>query len=216
MKTILIAGTLAAGLALFAEAEAAAILPVPDGSGGLVQVREVSQPLLPLAGLRVTLDVSGPDGFLGDLFVTLQHESGAYAVLLNRPGRDAAQPDGYGDLGLNVTFDLAGPDIHTYRETLGAPPADGLLTGNWSADGRTTDPSAVDTGSPRTALLSDFLGVAPQGEWILFLADVNAGGQVFLNSWNLEFTPIPEPRVGLLVAVCLGFAALVRRSRRAG
>lgn len=216
MKTILILGLSAAGLTLAAEAGAAAILPVPDGSGGLVQTRLVSDPLPALAGLRVTLDVSGPDGFLGDLFVTLQHESGAYAVLLNRPGRDATRTEGYGDRGLNVTFDLSGPDIHAYRETLGGPPAGGLLTGIWSADGRTADPAVVETGSPRTALLSAFQGVEPQGEWILFLADVNPGGQVFLNSWDLEFIPIPEPRMALLMALGLGFAALVRRGRRAG
>lgn len=214
MKTILIQVLSAAGLTLAAEASAAAILPVPDGVGGLVQTRLVSEPLPPLAGLRVTLDLAGPDGFLGDLFVTLQHESGAYAVLLNRPGRDAIRPEGYGDQGLNVTFDLAGPDIHTYRETLGGPPAGGLLTGIWSADGRTADPAAVETGSPRNALLSAFQGVEPQGEWILFLADVNPGGQVFLNSWDLEFTPIPEPRSGLLLATCLSLTALLRRRGR--
>ena len=118
------------------------VLTVPDGAGGLVNVQQVAGTFPPLSRLRVQLDLSGPDGFVGDLFVTLQHESGAYAVLLNRPGRDTTTPDGYADRGLSITFDAAGPDVHRYGE-LGGPPPGGILAGSWSPDGRITDPAAV-------------------------------------------------------------------------
>lgn len=205
----LAAGLLPAGAQVFQSA--APVQPVPDGAGGLASVLDVATAATPLASLRVQLDVGGADGFVGDLFVTLQHESGAYAVLLNRPGRDPATPDGYADRGLDVTFDLAGPDIHTYRATLGGAPAGGVLTGAWSPDGRTTDPANVLTGDPRGAGLGAFTGLDPNGEWTLFLADVNTGGQVFLNAWALEFTPVPEPRAAALVAGGLALAAVLRR-----
>lgn len=212
MKTLLFPAALAALASLPAHAQV--VQPVPDGTGGLAATIQVAAPPLPLAQLRVTLDLSGPDGFVGDLYATLQHESGAFAVLLNRPGRDSGLPEGYGDRGLRVTFDFDGPDIHTYRDTLGGPPAGGLLTGTWSADGRTADPADVATGSPRAALLSSFVGLEPSGEWILFIADVNPGGQVFLNQWSLDFTPIPEPsRDGLLMGG-LGVVFLEIRRRR--
>ncbi len=212
MKTLLFPAALVV-LASF-PARARAIQPVPDGTGGLVRTLQVTAPPQPLAELRVTLDLSGPDGFVGDLYATLQHESGAFAVLLNRPGRDAGLPEGYGDHGLRLTFDLYGPDIHTYRDTLGGPPADGLLTGTWSADGRTADPAEVVTGSPRPALLNSFVGLEPGGEWILFVADVNPGGQVFLNHWDLDFTPVPEPSQSALLVGSLGVAFVLLRRRR--
>lgn len=191
------------------------VKPVPDGSGGLVDSRILTGlPSDPITHLRVELDVAGPDGFLGDLFVTLQRGSG-YAVLLNRVGREPSAPDGYGDQGLKVTFELAGPDIHTYRETLGGPPPSGFLTGTWDADGRAVDPSNSVTSSPRSALLSSFLGLDPNGEWILFLADVNPGGQVFLRGWGLDFAPIPEP-AGVGVALGAVLAGLVGARRWLG
>ncbi len=212
MKTMLFPAALAVLASLPAHTQV--IQPVPDGTGGLARAIQINAPPLPLAELRVTLDLSGPDGFVGDLYATLQHESGAFAVLLNRPGRDAGLPDGYGDHGLRLTFDFYGPDIHTYRDTLGGPPAGGLLTGTWSADGRTADPADVVTGSPRQALLSSFAGLEPGGEWLLFIADVNPGGQVFLNHWDLHFTPIPEPPRGALLVGSLGVVFVLLRRRR--
>lgn len=213
MKTLLFPAALAALASLPAHAQL--VIPIPDGTaGGLARTMEITAPPLPIAELRVTFDLSGPDGFVGDLFATLQHESGAFAVLLNRPGRDAGLPEGYGDQGLRVTFDLYGPDIHTYRDTLGGPPAGGLLTGTWSADGRTADPADVVTGSPRSALLSSFVGTEPSGEWILFIADVDPGGQAFLNHWSLEITPVPEPAPGVLLMGGLGALLVLARRRR--
>ena len=69
---------------------------------GLTDVRTVSAgPGLTIVDVDVSLTISGTGfgGFNGDLFVTLEHETG-YAVLLNRPGsRDgfrrviATEPD---------------------------------------------------------------------------------------------------------------------------
>jgi hypothetical protein len=191
-----------------------AIQPIPDGSGGLASVQTVTGATAPLASLRVTLDVGGVDGFLGDLFVTLQHQSGAYTVLLNRPGRDVSSPSGYSDRRMSVTFDAAGQDIHRYRDFSGTP-AGGLLTGTWSPDGRTTDPANTLTTDTRTAGLGGFGGINPNGEWILFLADVNPGGQSFLNSWSLELVPVPEPATATAMAAgALAATALVRRTIR--
>lgn len=207
----LLAGLLPASAALKFDT---GVKPVPDGTGGLVDARVVSLPPDPISHLRVELDLSGPDGFAGDLFVTLQHGTG-YSVLLNRVGRDHATPDGYGDGGFKVTFDLVGPDIHTYRQTLGGLPAGGVLGGTWSADGRTADPAAVVTASPRSSLLSSFLNLNPNGEWILYVADVNPGGQVFLNGWGLAFAPVPEPAgVAVLTSGALALFAWGRRRHR--
>jgi hypothetical protein len=211
---VLVLAALPAGAQVFQST--APVQPVPDGAGGLASVLNVATAATPLAALRVRLDVGGADGFLGDLFVTLQHEGGAYTVLLNRPGRDAGTPDGYADRGLDVTFDLAAPDIHVYRDALGGPPSGGRLTGTWSPDGRTTDPADVLAGDPRATGLGAFTGLNPNGEWTLFLADVNPGGQVFLNAWALELVPVPEPRTAALMALALGAAAMFRRRPPAG
>jgi hypothetical protein len=96
---------------------------IPDGSStGLVNIQQVTAPALPILDLNVRLAISGLDGsaYNGDLFVTLQHDSG-YVVLLNRVGRDTARPFGYGDNGLQVLLDdeAADGDIHTYRSVTG-------------------------------------------------------------------------------------------------
>lgn len=175
-------------------------LPVPDGSSaGLAHVQRISATELsgPIANLSVSLSIDGlgPSGaFNGDLYVTLQHESGAFAVLLNRPGRTLGNAWGYGDNGLDVTF--AGvdgaPDIHTYRLTLGGPPA-GPLTGTWAADGRIADPNEVTESSPRLASLGSFLGTEASGTWMLFVADLEPGGKAVLESWSLDISLVPEP-----------------------
>ncbi|MHC1767238.1 MAG: hypothetical protein AB9869_23655 [Verrucomicrobiia bacterium] len=46
---------------------------------------------------------------------------------------------------------------------------------------------------PRTALLSSFNGQNPGGEWRLYLADVDAGGQNTLVSWGLEIATAAFP-----------------------
>lgn len=201
---------------------------VPDNSAvGVANEQTVTGLTGPIGSVAVSLNlVARGDGpmFNGDMFVTLTHESG-YAVLLNRVGRRSDSLLGYGDNGFAVTFsDVAAADVHSYRLTLngghdiplsaGDPPAG--LTGAWQPDGRAVDPAQVLDTSPRTATLSSFNGLDPNGTWTLFLADLSGGGEVMLESWALEFVPVPEPaEVAAITAAGLGlFAWLLRRCRR--
>lgn len=196
---------------------------IPDGKGsGLVNGQTLlsSQISGQITGLTLSLTISGVGtggAYNGDLYATLQHDSG-FSVLLNRPGKTGANPWGYGDNGLALTFSdtVAAPDVHTYRTTLGGAPA-GALTGTWSTDGRTADPALVtDDPATRTTALTDFFGLAASGQWTLFVADLEAGGQARLDSWSLsiDVAPVPEPGAWALVGgLGLVAFALWRRGR---
>ena len=172
-------------------------LPIPDGSvNGVSDTRTVTSSETDIRSLSVWLAISGTGadgGFNGDLYVTLIHESG-YAVLLNRPGRSSADEFGYGDSGMNVMFADAAPngDVHGY----GALWPGSLLTGLWAPDGRAVDPDVVDFSSPRSALLSSFNGLNPNGAWTLFVADLASGGQQQVVSWGLAINSVPEGPAG--------------------
>lgn len=202
---------------------------IPDGSGtGLVSARPVSGLSGVIAELTLTLSVSGvgAGAFNGDLYATLQHADGAttgFAVLLNRPGRRTGDDLGYWDSGLSVTFDDSGSaqDVHNYRAVLFSGDHNhalaGPLQGTWGSDGRTADPALVlgDVDLPSTTLRS-FQGLDPNGSWILFLADLEGGGEARLDSWSLSITTgamVPEPAAWWLVSGfgLAGFAILRRR-----
>ncbi len=158
-----------------------------------------------IQSVTVALNFSG--GWNGDLYAYLVHGAG-FAVLLNRPGRDTATPDGAASVGMTINLDdAAATDIHT-----GIPMSGGPVTGTWQPDGRTADPLAVVAADPRTALLSSFAGLDANGNWTLFVADQSAGGVSTLQSWTLTVTGIPEPAVLLLA----GIAPLVLLRRRRG
>jgi len=189
--------------------------PIPDGDPtGLANVQTISSaPGLSIANLTVTLSTSGSGsgGFNGDLYVGLQHETG-FSVLLNRPGKRSGAPQGYGDSGLNVTFDgSAADDIHNYRFELSgnhATPLGGALTGVWQPDARNTDPATVLDTSSRPATLDSFANLPVNGQWVLFVADLSSGGTQTLNSWGMQINAVPEPaEVAFVVGVSLlGFA----------
>lgn len=150
----------------------------------------------------VSLNFSG--GWNGDIYAYLIHDSG-YAVLLNRIGRDAGNPDGSSTSGFAVTLDDSAPtNIHQPLST------SGVLTGVYQADGRSTDPGSVVTSDPRGALLSSFNGLNAAGEWTLFVADLNPGDQSTLESWALTITAVPEPS-GAVLLLGAGLFALRRR-----
>lgn len=212
--------TLLAGLLLATPAWSAVIvggespgLIIPDASAaGLARTVSVAAPGQIVLDVNLTLTLAGaPAGWNGDLYAWLRHESGTLSVLLNRPGRTAANPDGYADNGLlDVTFDdAAAADIHLYQQTWAGSP--GPLGGVWQPDARFADPAFVADGSPRTAFLDVFNGGPADGEWTLFLADLSGGGQLRLDHWRLEVTTtaaaIPEPTT-LAAATVLGLAAL--------
>ena len=88
---------------------------VPDGNAsGLHDVRSVSSAIAQIAGVKVCLKINGE--FNGDLYGYVRHSSG-FSVLLNRPGKTAANAAGYDDSGFDVTFatGAANGDVHVYR-----------------------------------------------------------------------------------------------------
>ncbi|MCP5521657.1 MAG: PEP-CTERM sorting domain-containing protein [Verrucomicrobiales bacterium] len=196
-------------------------LPVPDGSLlGVVDSHEVSGlPDGEIASLQVWLELSevGDGGYAGDLHIALWHD-GARAVLLNRPGRTAANGSGYSDTGdMDITLSaIATGDLHLYREVLGdsGTPLVGRLEGTWQADGRDTDPLTVLDTDARTAGLGVFEGMDPNGIWALLAVDASSGGTVQLDSWGLMITPVPEP-VATVPAMAVGLVlwGCVRRRR---
>jgi hypothetical protein len=197
---------------------------IPDGDLlGFADTRTLPPSPAAILSVAVTLELTplGAGGFLGDLYATLTHEGGGYAVLLNRPGRSSERSFGYSDgPAVNISLaDDAPADIHQYRLTLSGSelvPLAGPLTGHWQPDGRAVDPMVITSGDPRDALLGSFVGVNAAGRWTLFVADVSGGGEYRLESWALTLTPVPEPSgmLGALAYAALGWAALPHRARR--
>jgi subtilisin-like proprotein convertase family protein len=187
---------------------------IPDGDpAGLASQVNVTGESGSIGDITIGLSISGT--YNGDLYAYLEHGNG-FAVLLNRAGVTTTDSLGYGDHGLNVTFQDGAPNIHTYQQTLGNP---GTLltplTGVWGPDGRAVSPLSITGTEPVTATLSSFLGGDPNGEWTLFVADVNGGDLNQLVSWDLNVSVVPEPEVFGAVAgvLCLGVVGLSRKAR---
>jgi len=162
-----------------------------------------------LTNVTVSLTVSG--GYTGDFYAYLECDNGGFAVLLNRVGKTVSNPISYEDVGMALTLDdHAAADVHTYGGLGGAE-----LTGTWQPDGRTTDPLNVVETDPRTALLSSFDNLTPDGHWTLFITDANANGETgTLLEWRLQFEIIPEPTTLSLVVLGGGMLAAFGTSRR--
>src|SRR2546427_2259480 len=128
-------------------------LAIPDGSAsGVSDLRRLNSSITSIGSLTVSLNISGE--FNGDLYAYLRHDSG-FSILLNRPGRTADSPSGYGDSGLNIRLSDAVPydyNIHSYRAVI-TPAAGSPVGGGWQPDGRNVDPSMVLDSTPRTATL---------------------------------------------------------------
>jgi len=169
---------------------------------------------LTIVDIRIILNISG--GCNGDLYGTLQHDSG-FAVLLNRPGKTAADPIGYCDPGFDIVIDdsTGTPDIHLYHVLGAEHNASGQVLGTWHSDGRSTHPSITLDTDPRTTSLDSFRALDPNGTWTLFLADTSLGGESTVNSWTLEIVAVPEPEAWIPAFLLLG-AAFIRRRRLAG
>lgn len=196
---------------------------IPDGSfSGLADTRSLPSSSAAILSVSVALALTptGPGGFLGDLYATLVHESGGFAVLLNRAGRRTGSSFGYSDdVAVAVSFQDAAPaDIHQYRLALNGShttPLTETLTGVWQPDGRVEDPTLVLDSDPRTSLLASFVGQDVGGRWTLFVADVSSGGQYRLDSWSLTVTFVPEPTQASAIMGALGLAWALYQRRRA-
>src|ERR1041384_4121029 len=171
---------------------------IPDASAaGLADTRIINTPITFVTGLKVTLKISGT--FDGDLYCWLGHST-RRTVLLNRVARRSSSSLGYGDPGFNVTFDDAATngDVHVYRLTLNgnhSPPLPGPLTNSWAPAARTNSRFSVLDTNARSAFLSSFNGLDPNGEWVLFVADVEGGDIHTLDNWGLQITGYVAPSI---------------------
>jgi hypothetical protein len=180
-------------------------LVVPDNDpSGLVHVQTVSGLTAPVQSVAILLDVIG--GWNGDLYAYVEF-NGVISVLLNRPGRAAGNDIGAGTSGFVAVFDDgAALDAH-----LGfAGPAGQPVTGIFQPDARAADPSEVLDSSPRSLFLSGFSGMDGNGDWTLFVADLESGDTSVVNGWQIDIIQVPEPATALLPALA-GLLALRRR-----
>jgi len=214
-----------AALTIITAGEKDLSLAIPDyQSSGLARTVTLSgyesqTPYIVTASIKI--DPVGYGAYNGDYFAYLRHITvdglqSEVAVLLNRPGRTATNTSGYENSGMDVTFaDDASVDIHFYQPiaTAGGDLVGNYLTGNWQPDARNSDPFSVVTSDPRTAFLNPLGGMDPNGQWTLFVADMERGGTGVLTSWSVKLTPTPEPSSGFLL-VSAGTIWLAFRRRR--
>ena len=170
--------------------------PIPAGDlNGLALSTNLSGMEGTIASLTVSLDIT--NGFNGNLYMYLVGPNGGFAVLLNRVGVGDASAYGYSDAGFDITLsDASTQDVHFYQTVSYTLNNAGQLTGTWMPDGMNIDPqsppSAFETAG-QTALLSSFDGTNPDGNWILYSADVVSGPQSTVVGWDLSITTVPEP-----------------------
>lgn len=193
------------------------VIPDANAAGYTISTTIANHPGESVDFVRVRLNLQG--GWNGDLYAHLTYtapgasEPFAFAVLLNRIGKDTASSFGAGTAGMDVWLSASGPDIHTATST--------SLEGDFSADGRAASPLLVTGDSPRDATLASFSGVQANGKWDLFFADMSAGSQTTVQSWELDLglTTVPEP-VELALGIFGGLFALatcinkIKRARR--
>jgi subtilisin-like proprotein convertase family protein len=180
-------------------------LPIPDNDSGLVSIISVVGSGQTVASVEVVMTTM--NGWNGDVYAYLEH-NGVVSVLLNRPGRTAANSAGAASSGMQLRFaDSAAADVHTaISGSFGE-----IATGTYQPDGRGEDPGLVTDASPRGLNLSGFIGGNADGEWVLFVSDLASGEVATLGSWGLSVTVVPEPGVALLGGI--GLLALQRRRR---
>lgn len=124
----------------------------------------------------ITVSINLSGGYNGDIYAYLSHGS-QISYLLNGPSA------GLSGSSMNITFvEGTGSPIPTTSSA--------NLTGNYTAD---TD-------------LVTFNSTAPNGNWTLFFADLNAGDTSTLNSFSIDITAVPEP-VNVALGIFTGLAA---------
>jgi len=211
MKCLVSLTGLFAGLALLAgSAEAGLVtvasnpnLAIPDNDpNGVADTITLSTPISSISSLSLTMQIAG--GYNGDFYAYLRHGASGFAVLLNRVGQTGVNPLGYSDSGFNVTLNdfAANGDIHAYANV--TDPAGGTLSGLWQPDGRHDSLS-----STRDAMLSNFNGQDPNGDWTLFVADLSSVGVGTLANWSLTIEGTPSVPDGGASTLALASVALM-------
>jgi len=176
-----------------------AVIPDNDPAGFSDTQAISADEIASIESVQVTLTFT--DGWMGDLYASLSHESG-FSVLLNRIGRPSSSTLGSSAGLMDATFMTGAPDIHL---------ATAPLTGAYSPDARETDPAFTLDTDARTADFSSFLGMPASGDWTLFIADVGPGEFATLESWELTLTGVPEPASTVaLLGLGAGLIALFR------
>src|ERR1017187_7861328 len=167
---------------------------IPDGSPvGSAGTATASGFLPTISDISVKLNISG--GYNGDLYAYLSY-GGVLVPLLNRVGVGSGDSFGYSDTGFNVTLSSAGAfDVHTYGSHGPSINGSGQLTGTWHPDGRAIDPLGAPStfDAAGTVTFGSYTGLNPNGTWTLFIADLSAGAQSQLVSWELDITAVSEP-----------------------
>jgi len=172
----------------------------PNGYNTAIQVSNV---VGTIQGISISLNIT--NGYNGDLYAYLVNPEGTQAILLNRTGISSSNSFGYGDAGFDIQLNaFASNNIHFYQTYSFGLNSGGQLTGTWAADGRNIDPnsppSAFDSAATDSNLTS-FFGSNPNGDWTLFIADLNGAYQSTLLNWGIEIETVPEPSTLALLAV---------------
>jgi hypothetical protein len=207
-RTLLICGLIGLNLATSAQASVEfggdwmVNAAIPDGNPvGITASQTFSAPFYGhITSVNVELNVSG--GFNGDLYGYMEYQDAngntATEILLNRVGTSASNPFGSSGSGFNnITLSDSGTVNGSIHNAAGIP------TGTWLPDSAGT-------------LSGTFGGLASDGTWTLFLADLSVGGGTeTLNSWGLDITAVPEPAIyGVLAGAGLLVVSLRGRFRR--
>jgi hypothetical protein len=174
---------------------------IPDDNfSGWTDTRTVSGNTgLTVANVQVTLDVVS--GWNGDLYGYLVHDTG-FVVLLDRVGKDGLNPFGFGNAGFTAVtlWDGQGHSLIQTNGTYGA--SSPLSTGNYtSSDG---------------TLHTAFDGLAVDGSWSLFLADLSSGDISQITGWTLTITAVPEPTTWAILIFGTVFGGVRYASWRKG
>jgi hypothetical protein len=135
--------------------------------------------ILDITEVRVGLNLVGipsGSGFASEIFVSINKDFSATAVLLNKVGVTLSDGAGFGYDGWDVTFrdEASAGDVHSL-----AWPS-GVMTGEVQPDGRVL-PESTD----RPARLSALHGQTGNGTWRLSVADLDLGGTMRLEGWSL-------------------------------
>lgn len=142
----------------------------------------------------VTVNLTIVDGWNGDLYGYLVHDTGGFVVLMNRVGQTESQPFGFSNSGFDditiassgLNLDMLGDGGASYSSTAA------ISTGTYAAQ--------ATSGS-----FSSFQGSSVDGAWTLFFADMSGGDVSQVTSWSLTINAVPEPTTWAMIIFAAGF-----------